>query len=68
VRGCQSDHRWEAGRIVQIASMLAARMRSGEEVGTKALSLLRLCNMGATPADAGKVSWAPAEDKDDLLD
>ena len=39
-------------------------------VGTKALSLLRLClsSMGATPSDASRVSWAPAEEPDDLLD
>ena len=56
--------------IVQIASVLTARMQSGQEVGTKALSLLRLClsSMGATPADASKVSWAPDEEPDDILD
>jgi hypothetical protein len=56
--------------IVQIASVLTARMASGNEVGTKALSLLRLClsSMGATPADSSKISWAPEEEPDDLLD
>jgi hypothetical protein len=56
--------------IVGIASVLRARLASGEEVGTKALSLLRLClsSMGATPADASKVSWAPDEDPDDIFD
>jgi len=44
-----------------------ARLQSGVEVGTKALSLFRLClsSMGATPADARKVSWAPNEDDED---
>jgi hypothetical protein len=56
--------------IVGIASVLRARLASGEEVGTKALSLLRLClsSMGATPADASKVSWAPEEPEDDIFD
>lgn len=56
--------------IVEIASIVRARLQSGQEIGTKALSLLRLClsSMGATPADASKVSWAPEEEKDDLLD
>ncbi len=57
--------------LVEIASVVRARLQSGEEVGTKALSLLRLClsSMGATPVDASKVAWA-AEDgeRDDLLD
>ncbi|MGB3044962.1 MAG: hypothetical protein WBB98_17450 [Xanthobacteraceae bacterium] len=56
--------------IVEIASVVRARLQSGEEVGTKALSLLRLClnSMGATPADASKVAWAPDDEPDDLLD
>ena len=56
--------------IVEIASIVRARLQAGDEVGTKALSLLRLClsSMGATPADASKVSWAPEEEPDDLLD
>ena len=56
--------------LVGIASVLRARLQSGGEVGTKALSLLRLClgSMGATPADASKVTWAPEEEPDDLLD
>ncbi|MCP1742034.1 MULTISPECIES: hypothetical protein [Bradyrhizobium] len=50
--------------------MLRARLQSGAEMGTKSLSLLRLClsSMGATPADASKISWAAEEDPDDLLD
>jgi hypothetical protein len=56
--------------VVEIASVVRARLASGEDVGVQALSLLRLClgSMGATPADASKVSWAPEEDPDDLLD
>jgi hypothetical protein len=56
--------------IVEIASIVRARLQSSDEVGTKALSLLRLCltSMGATPADASKVSWTPEEESDDLLD
>lgn len=56
--------------LVEIACTVRARLQSGAEVGTKALSLLRLClsSMGATPADASKVAWAPEEERDDLLD
>jgi hypothetical protein len=56
--------------IVEIASVLRARLQSGAEMGTKSLSLLRLClgSLGATPADASKISWAPEEEPDDLLD
>ena len=56
--------------LLEVACTVRARLRSGEEIGTKALSLLRLClgSMGATPADASKVSWATEEPNDDLLD
>jgi hypothetical protein len=56
--------------LVEIASILRARLASGEEIGTKALSLLRLClsSMGATPVDASKIAWKPEEEPDDLLD
>lgn len=56
--------------LVEIASTVRARLAAGEEVGVQALSLLRLCigSMGGTPVDASKVSWAPAEEPDDLLD
>ncbi|MBR0695820.1 hypothetical protein [Bradyrhizobium lablabi] len=52
------------------ATYCGARLQSGEEIGTKALSLLRLClsSVGATPADASKVSRAPEEPEGDLLD
>jgi hypothetical protein len=34
------------------------------------MSLLRLClsSMGLSPVDASKVSWAPEEKPDDILD
>jgi hypothetical protein len=56
--------------LVSIASVLRARLESGAQMGTKSLSLLRLClgSMGATPADASKINWAPDEEPDDLLD
>lgn len=56
--------------LVEIASIVRARFESGEEIGTKALSLLRLClsSMGATPADASRIAWAPDDEHDDLLD
>jgi hypothetical protein len=72
-RGFESELPWlnHSHRcIVEIASILRARLESGNEVGTKALSLLRLClsSMGATPSDASKVSWAEPEEPDDILD
>ena len=56
--------------LVGIASVMRARLVSGEEVGLQALGLFRLCpgSMGMTPADASKISWAPEEEPDDLLD
>jgi hypothetical protein len=56
--------------LVGIASVMRARLVSGEEVGVQALGLLRLClgSMGMTPADTSKISWAPEEEPDDLLD
>lgn len=56
--------------LVEIASVVRARLASGEDVGVQAMSLLRLClgSMGATPADASKISWASEEEPDDLLD
>jgi hypothetical protein len=56
--------------IVEIASMMRARLVAGGEVGTKALTLLRLClsSMGATPVDVSKINWAPADEPDDILD
>jgi hypothetical protein len=56
--------------IVEIVSIVRARLQSGQEVGTKAMSLLRLClsSMGTTPVDASKVSWSSEDEPDDLLD
>ena len=44
--------------LVEIAAIIRARLAAGEEVGVQALNLLRQClgQMGATPADASKVS------------
>jgi hypothetical protein len=56
--------------LVGIACVMFARLRSGEEIGVQALGLLRLClsSMGMTPVDSSKVSWAPDEEPDDILD
>ena len=56
--------------LAEIASVVRARLQSGDEMGTKALSLFRLClsSMDARPADASKVSWASEDEPDDLLD
>jgi len=56
--------------LVEIASVVRARLASGEEVGVQAMSLLRLClgSMGATPVDASKVAWSVEDEPDDLLD
>ena len=54
----------EADRcLVEIAACLRARLQSGEEVGVNALNSLRLClsQMGATPADRGKVRVLPED-------
>jgi hypothetical protein len=51
--------------IVGITAHLAGRLRSDPDVPPSVLNLLRLClgQLGATPADRGKVSWSePAED------
>ena len=56
--------------LLEIAAVVRARVQAGGEVGTKALSLLRLClsSLGATPSDASKIAWTPAEEPDELLD
>jgi hypothetical protein len=57
--------------LVEIATIIRARLASGEEVGVQALNLLRQClgQMGATPSDASKVTL-PEDDEedDDILD
>jgi hypothetical protein len=52
--------------LVSIASDIRGRVISGEEVGVKALNLLRMMlgSMGATPSDASKVQM-PAETAED---
>lgn len=56
--------------LVEIASVVRARLAAGEDVGVQAMGLLRLClgSMGLTPADASKVAWAKEDEPDDLLD
>lgn len=56
--------------LVGIASVMRARLASGEECGVQALGLLRLClgSMGATPSDASKVTLPDDDEEDDLLD
>lgn len=56
--------------LVATASNILGRMIAGQEIGVQATNLLRQClgQMGATPTDASKISWAPAEkDPDDAL-
>ena len=52
--------------LVEIASGLRARLIRKEDVGVQALNLLRQClaQMGATPADASKVSIPNDDEKD----
>src|SRR3712207_6472993 len=49
--------------LVEIATIIRARLISGEAVGVQALQLLRQClgQMGATPSDRSKVA-VPAND------
>lgn len=57
--------------LVEIATIIRARLASSEEVGVQALNLLRQClgQMGATPSDASKVTLPEDdEDDDDILD
>lgn len=57
--------------LVGMASNIQGRMMAGQEVGVQAMNLLRqmLGQMGATPADATKVTVPDdGEEKDDLLD
>lgn len=51
--------------LLEVAVPIRARLWAGEEVGVQALNLLRQClgQMGATPADASKVS-VPDETED----
>lgn len=57
--------------LVGMAANIQGRLMAGQEVGVQAMNLLRqmLGQMGATPADATKITVADdAEDADDLLD
>lgn len=57
--------------LVEISSVVRARLTTGEDIGVQALNLLRLSlgSMGLTPVDASKVAWAADDDgHDDLLD
>lgn len=57
--------------LVEIATIIRARLTAGEEVGIQALNLLRQClgSMGATPSDSSKVSLPDDdEENDDILD
>jgi hypothetical protein len=60
------DHR----ALVGIASEMRVSQIAGEEVGVKAFSLLRQClgQLGATPADASKVTMPAEKAKDDPAD
>lgn len=57
--------------LLEIATVLRTRLTAGEEVGVQALGALRQClsAMGATPADATKVSVPDdGDDEGDGLD
>jgi hypothetical protein len=55
--------------LVEIASTVRARVITGEDVGVHALGLLRQClgQLGATPADASKITM-PEEKVEDPAD
>jgi hypothetical protein len=52
--------------VLEIAVTIRARLASGAEVGVQALNLLRQClgQLGATPADASKVTLPDADEED----
>lgn len=57
--------------LVGMAANIQGRLMAGQEVGVQAMNLLRqmLGQMGATPADATKITVPDdGEEKDDLLD
>ncbi|MGX9144991.1 hypothetical protein [Mesorhizobium sp. 128a] len=70
----QKDMPWlnQSHRIlVGMAAGIQGRIMAGQEVGVQSMNLLRqmLGQMGATPADATKITVPDEkEDKDDLLD
>lgn len=53
--------------FLEIASNVRGRLMTGQEVGVQALNLLRQClgQMGATPADATKVTLPSDDDEDE---
>lgn len=53
--------------LVSIASDIRGRQIAGEDVGVKALNLLRMIlnSMGATPSDASKVQMPETKDERD---
>ncbi|MDF2809515.1 MAG: hypothetical protein K0S56_546 [Microvirga sp.] len=57
--------------LVEMASNIRGRMMAGEDVGIQAMNLLRQClgQMGATPADASKITVPDdgEEDPDEAL-
>lgn len=52
--------------LLEIAAVTRARLIAGEDVGVQALNLLRQClgQMGATPADATKVTMPDGDNQD----
>lgn len=56
--------------LLEVAVTVRTRIASGQDVGVQAMNLLRQClgQMGATPTDAGRVSFVVDEETDDLLD
>lgn len=62
-----SSHRM----LVALAANIQGRLMANQDVGVQSMNLLRQClgQMGATPADASKITVPDDEDdKDDLLD
>ncbi|MFC3326219.1 hypothetical protein [Mesorhizobium cantuariense] len=57
--------------LVGMAANIQGRIMAGQDVGVQAMNLLRQClgQMGASPADASKITVPDDEgEKDDLLD
>jgi len=56
--------------LVEIASFLRASVMAGDEMSVNSLNLLRQClgQMGATPADASKVTLPDSEESNDPSD
>jgi hypothetical protein len=54
--------------LVEIATLLRARVLAGEDIGMAGLNQLRLCcgMMGGTPADRSKVTMVEEADDDPL--